>query len=137
MEKIFGVNGNDQRLLGVSTRVCVACLILFAGCRIARESSSLPSPPAHRPWWTLTITRSMVQMGRQFLSVISQKKDLLVNADGSTKGCLAPNQPDGVKRGNSIQTIPGKGWFTILRLYSPLEPFFTKEWRPSEIELVK
>ena len=24
----------------------------------------------------------------------------------------------------------------ILRLYSPLEPFFTKEWRPSEIELV-
>ena len=31
--------------------------------------------------------------------------------------------------------MPGKGWFTILRLYSPLEPFFTKEWRPSEIEL--
>ena len=22
--------------------------------------------------------------------------------------------------------MPGKGWFTILRLYSPLEPFFTK-----------
>ena len=30
-----------------------------------------------------------------------------------------------------------KGWSTILRLYSPLEPFFTKKWRPSEIELVK
>jgi hypothetical protein len=29
----------------------------------------------------------------------------------------------------------GKGWNTILRLYSPLEPFFTKEWRLSEIEL--
>ena len=24
--------------------------------------------------------------------------------------------------------------FTILRLHSPLEPFFTKEWRPSEID---
>ncbi len=33
--------------------------------------------------------------------------------------------------------MPGKGWFTLLRLYSPLELFFTKEWRPSEIELVK
>ena len=33
--------------------------------------------------------------------------------------------------------MPGKGWNTILRLYSPLEPFFTKEWRPSEIELVR
>jgi hypothetical protein len=46
-------------------------------------------------------------------------------------------QPKGVKRGNWIQTMPGKGWFVILRLYSPLEPFFTKEWRPSEIELVR
>ena len=42
-----------------------------------------------------------------------------------------------MKRGNWIQTMPGKGWFTILRLYSPLEPFFTKAWRPSEIEAVR
>ena len=59
------------------------------------------------------------------------------SADGSTTVYFSPTQPDGVKRGNWIQTDPGKGWFTILRLYSPLEPFFTKEWRPSEIELVK
>ena len=32
--------------------------------------------------------------------------------------------------------MPGKGWFVLLRLYSPLEPFFTKTWRPGEIELV-
>ena len=49
----------------------------------------------------------------------------------------SPKQPDSVKRGNWIQSMPGKGWFTILRLYSPLEPFFTKDWRPSEIELVQ
>jgi uncharacterized FAD-dependent dehydrogenase len=42
-----------------------------------------------------------------------------------------------VKRGNGIQTDPEKAWFTILRLYSPLEPFFTKAWHPSEVELVK
>jgi hypothetical protein len=35
-----------------------------------------------------------------------------------------------------IQTMPDKGWFTV-RLYSPLEPFFTKEWRLSEIALVR
>ena len=33
--------------------------------------------------------------------------------------------------------MPGKGWFTIIRFYSPLQPFFDKSWRPSEIELVK
>lgn len=32
--------------------------------------------------------------------------------------------------------MPGKGWFVILRLYNPLEPFFTKAWRPGEIEPV-
>ena len=35
-----------------------------------------------------------------------------------------------------IQTMPGKGWNTILRLYNPRESFFDKSWRPSEIELV-
>ena len=35
---------------------------------------------------------------------------------------------------NWIQTVPGKGWLGILRLYSPLQPFFDKSWRPSEIE---
>jgi hypothetical protein len=35
------------------------------------------------------------------------------------------------------RTDPKKGFFVILRLYSPLESFFTKKWRPSEIELVK
>ena len=41
-----------------------------------------------------------------------------------------------MKDGNWIETVPGKGWFVILRLYSPLEPFFAKTWRPAEIELV-
>jgi hypothetical protein len=30
--------------------------------------------------------------------------------------------------------LTGKGWWTILRLYNPLQPFFDKTWRPSEIE---
>jgi hypothetical protein len=32
--------------------------------------------------------------------------------------------------------MPGKGWSVIFRLYSPLEPWFDKTWRPGEIELV-
>jgi hypothetical protein len=32
---------------------------------------------------------------------------------------------------------PGKSWFGYLRrLYGPLEPWFDKTWRPSEIELL-
>ena len=41
------------------------------------------------------------------------------------------------KEANWTQTVPGKGWFVIMRLYGPLEPWFDKTWRPSEFELVK
>ena len=56
------------------------------------------------------------------------------SVDGSTTVFFSPTKPQGVNAGNWIQTDPKKGWFTILRLYSPLEPFFTKEWRPREVE---
>jgi len=46
------------------------------------------------------------------------------NPDGSTTIYFAPKQPTAVKPGNWIQTMPGKGWSVMLRLYSPLEPFF-------------
>ena len=47
-----------------------------------------------------------------------------------------PKAPAG-KEANWVQTIPGKAWFTILRLYGPLEPWFNKTWRPDDIRLVK
>ncbi|MGD8168111.1 DUF1254 domain-containing protein [Herbiconiux sp. P16] len=56
--------------------------------------------------------------------------------DGSIVVSFAPMQPDGVSRANWIQTDPERGWFVILRLYSPLQPFFDKSWRPGEFELV-
>jgi hypothetical protein len=45
--------------------------------------------------------------------------------------------PAGVHEGNWIQTVPGKGYFVILRLYSPLQSFFDKSWRVGEVELVR
>jgi len=56
------------------------------------------------------------------------------NSDGTTTVYFGPTQPAGVKRGNWIQAMPGKGFIPCLRLYSPLEPFFAKTWRPSEVE---
>ncbi|HUO77411.1 MAG TPA: glycogen/starch/alpha-glucan phosphorylase [Thermodesulfovibrionales bacterium] len=41
------------------------------------------------------------------------------------------------KAKNWVQTVPGKDWNTIPRLYGPLEPWFDKTLRPREIDLVK
>ena len=49
---------------------------------------------------------------------------------------FGPNAPAG-KEANWTQTVPGKGWFSLLRLYSPTEAWFDKTWRPGEIELIK
>ncbi|MHC4404017.1 MAG: DUF1254 domain-containing protein [Planctomycetota bacterium] len=57
------------------------------------------------------------------------------NDDGSVTIWFGPKTLEG-KEKNWIQTVPGKGWFTILRLYGPLEPWFDKTWKPGDIELV-
>lgn len=104
----------------------------------------LPKGIPEANFWSFTVydnmTRSMLDTPQKYPRAGSQSfpsPAAEANADGSTTIYFGPKQPDGVKRGNWIQTMPNKGWFTILRLYSPLEPFFAKTWRPSEIELVK
>ena len=64
------------------------------------------------------------------------KGKVAVNDDGSVDLNIGPEAPAG-KEANWLQTVPGKGWFCLLRLYSPTEPWFDKTWRPGEIELVK
>ena len=99
--------------------------------------------PAAR-FWSLTVydnqTRSMLQTPQLYPRAGSQSYPTpaaVFDADGSTTIYFSPKIPEGVAEGNWIQTDPSKGWFVMLRLYSPLQPFFNKTWRPGEVELVK
>jgi hypothetical protein len=78
----------------------------------------------------------MLQTDQRFPMVSSQDKDILINSDGSVDVYFGPKAPAG-KEHNWVQTVPGKGWNTLLRLYGPLEPWFNKTWRPSEIAPVR
>jgi hypothetical protein len=102
-----------------------------------------PNIPAAK-FWSFTLydnqTRSMLQTPQRFPRAGSQTYPTpaaVANADGSTTIYFGPTKPADAKEGNWIQTTPGKGWFTLLRLYSPKPSFFDRTWRLTEIELVK
>ena len=105
---------------------------------------TLPKDIPAEAFWSLTLydnqTRSMLKTPQKFPRAGSQSYPTPAAetaTDGSTTVYIGPTQPNGVARGNWIQTDPEKGWFTILRLYSPLPTFFDKSWRPTELELVQ
>lgn len=97
-----------------------------------------PNVPA-KDFWSFTVydtqTRSMLQTDQRFPGLDNNKKGLVVNDDGSYDIYFSPEPPKGMEN-NWIQSVPGKAWHTIFRLYGPLQPFYDKTWRPGDPELV-
>ena len=96
-------------------------------------------PPAEKFWSVVAYdpqTRSELQTSQPFPSKQSQRDKMIVNDDGSIDIYFGPKATAG-KEANWIQTVPGKGWFSVFCLYSPTEAWYDKTWRPGEIELVK
>lgn len=46
---------------------------------------------------------------------------------------FGPRAPQGPGT-NWLRTVPGKGFFVILRLYGPTQPFFAQTWKPGDLE---
>jgi hypothetical protein len=96
--------------------------------------------PAERFWSTTVYdnqSRSMLQTSQRYPRAGSQSYPTpaaVENADGSTTVYFGPELPAGVPTGNWVQTVPGKGWFQILRFYFPKQSFFDKTWRAGEVE---
>ncbi len=101
---------------------------------------NIPKNPPAEAFWSICVydpqTRSMLQTDQTFPSKQSQRDKMIVNDDGSIDLYFGPEAPAG-KEANWTQTVPGKGWFVALRLYSPDEDWFDKKWRPGDIELLE
>jgi hypothetical protein len=103
---------------------------------------NLPKDPPAKKFISIVLydpqTRSELQTGQPYPSYSSARdKDKVgVNSDGSVDLYFGPKAPVG-KKSNWLQTVPGKGWFCLLRLYSPAEEWYEGKWLPGEIELLK
>jgi len=132
-----------MRLTGIGSQYLVAFLDsnkdFFDGAR--SYTVTLPPDIPDARFWSLTLydnqTRSMLVTPQRFPRAGSQSYPspaATADADGSTTIHFGPERPAGVADGNWIQTMPAKGYFVILRLYSPLQPFFDKSWQVGEIK---
>ena len=87
-----------------------------------------PNAPAKEFWSVLVYdpqTRSMLQTDQQFPSVNTLRGGVEQNADGSTDIYFGPQAPAG-KEKNWAQTVPGKGFWIMLRLYGHWSPGSTR-----------
>ncbi len=134
-----------MRLTGVGSQYLVANVDSdgqpFDGAKTYRVRLPKDIPAAR--FWSLNLydneTRSLLQTEQLYPRAGSQEYPspaAEAEADGSTVIYCSPTRPDDVAAGNWIQTDPEKGWFVILRCYSPLQPFFDKTWRAGEFEVV-
>ncbi len=134
-----------MRLTGIGSQYLVAFFDskreYFDGAR--SYTVTLPPDVPEARFWSITLydnqTRSMLVTPQRYPRAGSQSYPspaAVPNADGSITVHVGPEKPDGVEDGNWIQSMPGKGYFPCLRLYSPLQPFFDKSWRIGEFEPV-
>lgn len=103
-------------------------------------SVTLPAPIPAKDFWSFMVYstqhRSILETDQKSGGVDSNNPDLKPNKDGSYTVWFAPQAPEG-KEGNWVQTLPGKAFWVILRLYGPLEAWFDQSWKPGDLELVE
>ncbi len=89
---------------------------------------NVPGPVPARLFWSVTVydteTRCIIDSGQGRGAVRSLHEKPVTNADGSYDIYYGPDKPTG-KEKNWVRTIPGKGWFTTLRMYGPTEEAFS------------
>ncbi|MFT5325851.1 MAG: hypothetical protein ACI8P0_003724, partial [Planctomycetaceae bacterium] len=103
-------------------------------------SVTLPGPVPVNNFWSFMVYsgqhRSMLETDQKLAGLDSNNPSVKANADGSYTMWFGPKAPQG-HEGNWIQTMPGKSYNVLLRLYGPLQPWFDQTWKPGDFELVK
>lgn len=99
---------------------------------------TLPAPVPVANFWSFTAydtqTRSLLETDQRRGGIDSLNPALKPNEDGTYTIWFGPEAPEGME-GNWVQTMPEKSWYVLLRLYSPLEPWFDGSWKPGDFEL--
>ena len=97
---------------------------------------TLPPDVPAKLFWSLTLYEAenasgLATQARRFPSLGSRDKPVQ-NSDGTTDLFIGPKPPAG-KEANWLATAPGRGFFSILRLYGPEEAAINYSWKPGDL----
>jgi hypothetical protein len=99
----------------------------------------MPANVPVKDYWSVVLydtdTRALLDNGQPFPSIASNS-NLTPNPDGSADVYFGPTAP-ATAGANWIRTVPGRGYFAAIRLYSPTQTYFDKVWKPGDIEKLK
>ena len=97
---------------------------------------NIPGPVPAKLFWSVTVydteTRTIIDSGQGRGAVRTMFEKPEPNSDGSFDIFFGPDKPEG-KENNWVKTIPGKGWFTFVRMYGPEEPIFDGTYKLPDI----
>ncbi len=97
----------------------------------------VPGPVPASLFWSVTVydseTRSIIDSGQGRGSVRSLQEKPQANADGSYDIFFGPDAPPAGKENQWVKTMPGKGWFTCVRMYGPQAAVFDGSYELPDI----
>lgn len=100
---------------------------------------NVPLPVPGKLFWSVTVydpeTRSEIATDQNKAALRSLFELKNLGGAKSVDLYFGPTAPAG-QEGRWIKTIPGKGWFTYLRIYGPEKSAFDKTWKPGDFELI-
>lgn len=98
----------------------------------------LPANPPANILWSVTIydaeTASGVGSPDQTYPSLNSMNELDYNDDGSVTFTIGPEPPAGAR--NWLRTVPGRGWFSLIRWYGPTQEFFDRKYKPGDFAKV-
>ena len=101
---------------------------------------TIPQPVPDKLFWSITVydaqTRSEVQTDQDKAALRSMFELRDVSRTEPTELYFGPTAPAG-QEGRWIKTVPGRGWFTYIRIYGPEQAAFDGTWKPGDIVEVR
>lgn len=98
----------------------------------------IPADIPARNFWSVVVydnlSRSLLKTSQRLPSISSYTSPV-ANADGSIDVTFGPRKPE--SKVNWVETVPGRGFFPMMRFYSPTEAYFDKSWQLEDVAAVK